>query len=71
MGKVAADSLRNARVMLDTVGRNINNTQQPGAKALDSSINISPVGKNGAYRTSVVTTRRDDPFKEKVFFLCY
>ncbi len=68
MGKVAADSLRNARVMLDTVGRNINNTQQPGAKALDSSINISPVGKNGAYRTSVVTTRRDDPFKEKVFF---
>jgi len=68
MGKVAADSLRNARVMLDTVGRNIDNTQQAGAKALDSSINISPVGKNGAYRTSVVTTRRDDPFKEKVFF---
>lgn len=68
MGKVAADSLRNAKIMLDTVGRNINNTQQPGAKALDSSINVSPVGKNGAYRTSVVTTRRDDPFKEKVFF---
>ena len=68
MGKVAADSLRNAKIMLDTVGRNINNTQQPGAKALDSSINVSPVGKNGAYRTSVITTRRDDPFKEKVFF---
>ncbi len=68
MGKVAADSLRNARVITDTVGRNINNIQQPGAKALDSSINISPVGKNGAYRTSVITTRRDDPFKEKVFF---
>lgn len=68
MAKQISASLKDARSMLDTVGRNIDNTQQPGARALDTSIKISPVGKNGAYRTSVVTTRRDDPLKTKVLF---
>ena len=68
MAKQISESLKNARSMIDTVGRNIDNTQQPGARALDTSINMSPVGKSGAYRTSVVTTRRDDPLKTKVLF---
>jgi flagellar hook-associated protein 1 FlgK len=68
MAKQVSASLRDAREMLGTVGKNIDNTQQPGARSLDTSIKISPVGKNGAYRTSVVTTRRDDPLKTKVFF---
>ena len=68
MAKQISGSLKDARSMLDTVGRNIDNTQQPGARALDTSIKVSPVGKNGAYRTSVVTTRRDDPLKTKILF---
>jgi flagellar hook-associated protein 1 FlgK len=68
MAKQVSASLRDAREMLGTVGKNIDNTQQPGARSLDTSIKISPVGKNGAYRTSVVTTRRDDPLKTKVLF---
>ena len=68
MAKQISASLRDARSMLDTVGKNIDNTQQPGARALDTSIKISSVGKNGFYRTSVVTTRRDDPLKTKVLF---
>jgi len=68
MAKQVSASLRDAREMLGTVGKNIDNTQQPGARALDTSIKISSVGKNGFYRTSVVTTRRDDPLKTKVLF---
>ncbi len=68
MAKQISGSLKDARSMLDTVGRNIDNTQQPGARAVDTSIKVSPVGKNGAYRTSVVTTRRDDPLKTKILF---
>ena len=66
MAKQVSASLRDAREMLGIVKTNIDNTQQPGARALDPSIKMSRVG--GAYRTTVVTIRRDDPLKTKVLF---
>lgn len=68
MSKQISGSLKDARLMLDVVGRNIDNTQVAGSRAVDTSIKMSPLGKSGAYRTSVVSARRDDPLKTKVLF---
>lgn len=68
MKNEVALALRDVRSMLGTTGRNIMESGQPGARAIDVSLKVDAVGGTDTYRTSVVNLRRDDPTKTKMLF---